>query len=167
MLNLVDPDLEWTYLDPGAADPRPQVCHGHGELAAALAQQAEPGLRARLEEVIGHGDKVVVAVRTPGADAYRVRQSDDRDYAMFTVRDGRIVALRDCRDRGDALRLAGSKSTRSRAAIGCEQRTARQHRRGVQPHRVRALAAQRSRGLETRPGPLNGSCSRDRVRPGV
>ncbi len=107
MLNLVDPDLEWTYLDPGAADPRPQVCHGHGELAAALAQQAEPGLRARLEEVIGHGDKVVVAVRTPGADAYRVRQSDDRDYAMFTVRDGRIVALRDCRDRGDALRLAG------------------------------------------------------------
>jgi hypothetical protein len=35
------------------------------------------------------------------------RQSDDRDYALFTVRDGRIVALRDCRDRGDALRLAG------------------------------------------------------------
>jgi ketosteroid isomerase-like protein len=40
MLDLVDPDLEWTYLDPSAADPRPQVCHGRGELAAALAQQA-------------------------------------------------------------------------------------------------------------------------------
>jgi hypothetical protein len=26
---------------------------------------------------------------------------------MFTVRDGRIVALRDCRDRADALTLAG------------------------------------------------------------
>jgi len=107
MLNLIDPDLEWTYLDPSAADPRLQVCHGRGELAAALAQQAERGLRAQLEEVIGHGDEVVVAVRTPGADAYSVRQSDDRDYAMFTVRDGRIVALRDCRDRADALRLAG------------------------------------------------------------
>ncbi len=107
MLDLIDPDLEWTYLDPSAADPRPQVCHGRGELEAALAQQAERGLRARLEEVIGHGDKVVVAVRTPGADAYRIRQSDDHDYAMFTVRDGRIVALRDCRDRADALRLAG------------------------------------------------------------
>jgi ketosteroid isomerase-like protein len=57
--------------------------------------------------VIGHGDKVVVAVRTPGTDTYRVRHSDDRDYAMFTVRDGRIVALRDCRDRADALTLAG------------------------------------------------------------
>ncbi len=107
MLDLVDPSLEWTYLDPSAADPRPQVCHGRGELETALAQQAQRGLRAQLDEVIGHGDKVVVAVRTPGADAHRLRQSDDRDYAMFTVRDGRIVALRDCRDRADALRLAG------------------------------------------------------------
>jgi ketosteroid isomerase-like protein len=107
MLDLVDPDLEWTYLDPSAADPRPQVCHGRGELEAILAQQAERGLRAQLEEVIGHDDKVVVAVRTPGADSYRVRQSDDRDYAMFTVRDGRIVALRDCLDRADALTRAG------------------------------------------------------------
>jgi ketosteroid isomerase-like protein len=107
MLNLIDPDLEWTYLDPSAADAHPQVCHGRGELEAALAQQAHRGLGSQLEEVIGHGDKVVVAVRTPGADAYRVCQSDDRDFAMFTVRDGRIVALRDCRDRADALTLAG------------------------------------------------------------
>ena len=107
MLNLIDPDLEWTYLDPSAADPRPQVCHGRGELEAALAQQAQRGLRAQLEEVIGHRDKVVVAVRTAGVDAYRVRQSDDRDYAMLTMRDGRIVALRDCRDRADALTRAG------------------------------------------------------------
>jgi ketosteroid isomerase-like protein len=107
MLDLIDPDLEWTYLDPSVADPRPQVCHGRGELEAALAQQTERGLRAQLEEVIGHGDKVVVAVRTPGADTYRIRQSDDRDYAMFTVRDGRIVALRDCRDRADAFTRAG------------------------------------------------------------
>ena len=106
MLDLIDPDLEWTYLDPSAIDPQPQVCHGRGELEAALAQQAQRGLRSRLEEVIGHGDKVVVAVRTPGSDAYRVRQSDDRDYAMFTMRDGRIIALRDCRDRADALTLA-------------------------------------------------------------
>lgn len=98
MLDLIDRDLEWTYLHPSPNDPRPQVCHGRGELQAALAQRAERGLRAHLEEVIGNDDKVVVAVRTPGADAYRVRQSDDRDYAMFTVRDGRIVALRDCRN---------------------------------------------------------------------
>jgi ketosteroid isomerase-like protein len=107
MLDLVHPDLEWTYLDLSDTDPRPQVCHGRGELAAALAQQTERGLLSHLEEVIGHGDKIVATVRTPGADAYRARQSDDRDYTLFTVRDGRIVALRDCRDRADALRLAG------------------------------------------------------------
>src|SRR5919201_988965 len=32
MLEIVDPDLEWTYLDPGLPDPQPDVCHGRGEL---------------------------------------------------------------------------------------------------------------------------------------
>jgi ketosteroid isomerase-like protein len=31
----------------------------------------------------------------------------DRAYSVFTVREGRIVALRDCRDRQEALQLAG------------------------------------------------------------
>jgi hypothetical protein len=29
---------------------------------------------------------------------------------MFTVRDGRIIALRDCRDRQEGLRLTGIQS---------------------------------------------------------
>ncbi len=28
MLEFVDPDLEWAYLDPSLEDPQPQVCHG-------------------------------------------------------------------------------------------------------------------------------------------
>jgi ketosteroid isomerase-like protein len=40
----VDAELEWTYLDPSRADPQPQVCHGRGELTAALQGQAERGL---------------------------------------------------------------------------------------------------------------------------
>jgi ketosteroid isomerase-like protein len=107
MLEVVDPDLEWTYLDPSLEDPRPQVCHGRHELQSALERQAEQGLRAQLEEVIGHGDRVMVVVRTPGVDAYRVRQGDDRSYDVFTVRDGRIVALRACHDRQEALRFTG------------------------------------------------------------
>ncbi len=51
LLDLVDPNLEWTYLDPGLPDPAPQTCHGRGELAAALSRQAESGLSSRLEEV--------------------------------------------------------------------------------------------------------------------
>jgi ketosteroid isomerase-like protein len=107
MLEVVDPDLEWTYLDPSLEDPQPQVCHGRHELEAALARQARQGLRAQLEEAVGHGDRVMVVVRTPGVDAYRLRQADDRNYDVFTVRDGRVVALRACRDRQEALRLAG------------------------------------------------------------
>jgi hypothetical protein len=49
----------------------------------------------------------MVVVRTPGVDAYRLRQADDRNYDVFTVRDGRVVALRACRSRQEALRLAG------------------------------------------------------------
>ena len=107
MLEVVDPDLEWTYLDPSLEDPQPQVCHGRHELESALARQAGRGLRAQLEEVVGRGDRVMVVVRTPGVDAYRVRQADDRNYDVFTVRAGRIVALRACRDRQEALRLTG------------------------------------------------------------
>jgi len=72
MLEFVDPDLEWTYLDPGAEDPRPQTCRGRGEL-----------------------DK---SVR---------RQADDRTFDVVTVRDGLIVGLRACRDRGEARSVAG------------------------------------------------------------
>ena len=40
LLDLVDPDLEWTYLNPAFADPRPATCHGRDQLRAALQRQA-------------------------------------------------------------------------------------------------------------------------------
>jgi len=107
MLGFVDPDLEWTYLDPSLEDPEPQTCHGRHELEEALGRRDERGLRAELEEVIGNGDRVMVVVRTPGLDAHRARHADDRNFDVLTVRDGRIVALRGCRDRNEALAVAG------------------------------------------------------------
>jgi ketosteroid isomerase-like protein len=107
MLALVDPDLEWTYLDPALERPTPQVCHGRQELEQVLRHWAEHGLQAVLEEVTSSGELVMVGVRTPGIDARFRRGGDDRAYSVFTVREGRIVALRDCRDRQDALQVAG------------------------------------------------------------
>jgi ketosteroid isomerase-like protein len=107
LLELIDPELEWTYLDPSFEDPDPEVCHGRDELRAALDRQAQRGLKAELEEVVGSGDRVVVVMRIPGIDAYRVRKTDDRNFAVLTVREGSIVALRDCRDRDEALAVAG------------------------------------------------------------
>ena len=110
MLELVDPELEWTYLDPALEQPTPQVCHGRQELEQVLRHWAEHGLRAELEEVTSSGERVMVGVRTPGVDAHVGRRGDDRAYSVFTVRGGRIVALRDCRDRQEALQLAGLQS---------------------------------------------------------
>ena len=110
MLEFVDPDLEWTYLDPSLEHPTLQVCHGRQEPEQVLRGWAEHGLRAELEEVAGSGELVMLAVRTPGVDAHFGRGGDDRAYSVFTVRDGRIVALRDCRDRQEALQLAGIPS---------------------------------------------------------
>lgn len=107
LLGLVHPDLEWTYLDPGVQDPQPQVCHGREELAQALGQQADRGLVSRVEEIASSGDKVMVAVRTPGADQRRAWQADDRNYVVLTLARGRIVALRDFRDRDGARSFAG------------------------------------------------------------
>jgi ketosteroid isomerase-like protein len=107
MMDLFDLDLEWTYLDPSLEDPEPQVCRGRHELEVALERQAERGLKAELEEVVGNGDRVMAVVRSPGIDAYRVRKADDRNYAVLTVRNRRIVALRDCRHRDEALAEAG------------------------------------------------------------
>jgi ketosteroid isomerase-like protein len=107
MLQFIDADLEWTYLDPALERPTPQVCHGRHELEQVLRAWAEHGLRAELEEVAANGDLVMVGVRTPGVESYYGRRGDDRAYTVFTVRDGRIVALRDCRDRQEALHLTG------------------------------------------------------------
>jgi ketosteroid isomerase-like protein len=110
MLELVDPGLEWTYLDPTLEQPIPQVCHGRHELEQVLEGWAEHGVRVELEEVISSGELVMVGVRTPGVDAHHGWRRGDRAYSVFTVREGRVVALRDCRDRQEALRLAGIRS---------------------------------------------------------
>jgi ketosteroid isomerase-like protein len=110
MLELVDPDLEWTYLDPALEHPTPQVCHGRHELEQVLRHWTEHGVGVTLDEVASGGELVMVGVRTPGVGADHGRLGDDRAYSVFTVRDGRIVALRDCRDREEARRLAGIQS---------------------------------------------------------
>jgi ketosteroid isomerase-like protein len=107
LLDLIDPNLEWTYHDPGLANPVPQTCHGRGELAAALRRQAENGLTSRLEEVRASGDQVLVVSHTPGIDAYRVTPADDRSYDVFSVRQGRVVAIHAYRERADALAAIG------------------------------------------------------------
>lgn len=107
LLELIHPDLEWTYLDPSMEDPQPQTCHGREQLARVLGRQADRGLVSQVEEIASSGDKVMVAVHTPGADQRRAWQSGDRSYLVLTIEGGRIVALRSFRERDDARGFAG------------------------------------------------------------
>ena len=107
MMEFVDPELEWTYLDPAFENPEPQTCHGRDQLQWALARQAGQGLASQIEEIIANGDKVMVVIRTPGLDRLRVRQAGDRNYLVLTVDQQRITRLRACRDRDEARRFAG------------------------------------------------------------
>ena len=88
MLQFVDPDLEWTFLDPSLEDPDPEVCHGRRELQAALKRQAERGLRAELEEVTARGGRVMVVTRTPGR-SHRLGQPTKKAKVTHGLADGR------------------------------------------------------------------------------
>jgi ketosteroid isomerase-like protein len=107
LLELADPDLEWTYLDPADADPQPQVCRGRDQLEWALGRQARQGLSSEMEETAASGDKVMVVVRTPGLDQHRAWRNGDRNILVLTLAGGRVVAMRAFRDRDQARRFAG------------------------------------------------------------
>jgi ketosteroid isomerase-like protein len=107
ILDLVDPDLEWTYLDPAFADAEPATCHGQDELRVALDRQASQGLEPHLEEVVARGDTVLVVIHRPGLDRLRVRQGNDRNYLVLTMDQDRITKMRACRDRAQARAEAG------------------------------------------------------------
>jgi ketosteroid isomerase-like protein len=106
MLDFVDPDLEWAYLNPAFEDPEPETCHGREQLRWALERQAERGLASQVEEVVVNGDQVMAVIRTAGIDSGRVRQADDRNYLVLTLDEGRIVRMRACRNREEARSVA-------------------------------------------------------------
>ena len=107
MLGFVGPNVEWTYLDPNLPQPEPRVCRGREEVEAVLRQWSQHGLKAELEEAAGAGERVMVGSRILGLGAFLDRPGEDQAYSVLTVRRGRIVAMRDCRDRRDALEVAG------------------------------------------------------------
>jgi ketosteroid isomerase-like protein len=103
VLDLVDPDLEWTFLDPSVPDPEPAVCHGRDQLAYWMARDSGWRRSAELEEVIANGNRVLVVTRSAGIDQLRARSTGDRNFHVLTIRDGKIATLRACRNRSEAL----------------------------------------------------------------
>jgi ketosteroid isomerase-like protein len=107
MLEFVDPEPEWTYLDPAFENPEPATCRGRDQLQLALERQAGQGLASQIEEISASGDKVMVVIRTPGVDRVRARQAEDRNFLVLTLAQERIIRMRACRDRDEARAFAG------------------------------------------------------------
>jgi ketosteroid isomerase-like protein len=108
LLELVHPDLEWTYLNPADPDPQPEVCHGRDQIAWALDHQARAGAATQVEEILsGPCGHVLVVSRTPGVDERRAWSNGDRNILVLTIRAGQIVAMRAFRDQDQASQFAG------------------------------------------------------------
>jgi ketosteroid isomerase-like protein len=107
MMEFVDPELEWTYLNPVFANPEPETGHGRDQLRWALERQAGQGLAPQIEEIVASGDKVMVVIRTPGIDRVRVRQAEDPNYLVLTLGQERITRMRACRNRDEARSFTG------------------------------------------------------------
>jgi ketosteroid isomerase-like protein len=43
MMDFVDPEVDWTYRDPGREDPEPRVCHGRGSWRRRCATRPAAG----------------------------------------------------------------------------------------------------------------------------
>jgi hypothetical protein len=68
---------------------------------------ASLGLETEVEELDGRGEKVVIILHAPGLDQFRARSASDRNFHVATVRQGRVRAIRACRDREEARGFAG------------------------------------------------------------
>jgi hypothetical protein len=108
VLNLVDENLEWTFLDPSDPDPQPSVCNGRDQLAHWVGKGAGWRFGTELQELVTNQDRVLVVTRSPGIDAIRVRKTGDLNFHVLTVRNEKIVALRACRSRDEALGIVAS-----------------------------------------------------------
>jgi ketosteroid isomerase-like protein len=107
---LLDPDIEWFGVAP--EQPPADV----GEVKTMLTSRHGDGYRIELERCIGKGDEVLVAFRAAGVEK---DPNDDRPlqsrrtftigryWAVVTVRDGRVVRVRDYPGLGPGLEALG------------------------------------------------------------
>lgn len=94
---MLDPEVEWSSVEPGRSDSREEVL-------GILAERLADGYRIELERCIAVGDQVAVAFRASGVER---DTADDRPlqtrryftvgryYGIVTIRDGRVVRVQD------------------------------------------------------------------------
>ena len=104
------PDIvvEWNLNEGGPLDA-PTVYRGHEGVRRAFRNWLAPfrDLSYRPEEMRDCGDQVLVAVNEHGIGRASGVVVDRRHYALWTLRGGMVVSLRNYLDRAEALKAAG------------------------------------------------------------
>jgi ketosteroid isomerase-like protein len=96
------PDAEWLWYRPSECD-----CHSREEILATLAKRQRRGIVTRIVDVrTGTGDEVLVRWFDERMER-KLRVSGGIASLVVTVRDGRIVRMRDCTGYEQALAVAG------------------------------------------------------------
>jgi len=99
LTTLLDPEVELTWWEPGEWD-----CHGREAVLALLRERAVEGAGVAKIELIDAAEDKIVATRAaivPDGLAAGLRPA-----TLITFRDGKAIAMRQFRDRSEALTAA-------------------------------------------------------------
>lgn len=106
-LEALDPEVEW-QVPPGIAIGQ-EVYRGRDEVQRRFAQWlgAWDSYGFESEEVLAHGDQVVVGGMQIGRGRGSGVEVRLPTFSVFTLRDGKVTRHRSYRDRTEALEAAG------------------------------------------------------------
>jgi ketosteroid isomerase-like protein len=96
---LLDPEVELTWWEPGEWD-----CRGREAVLSMLRERAAEGAGAFEIELIDAGEDAIVSTRAetvPDGPAAGLRPA-----TLITFREGKVIAMRQFRDREEALAAA-------------------------------------------------------------
>jgi len=105
VLELLDPGFEWWDRkdDPGAT-----VHRGHDGFAQHLAEmEADVEMWVEVKELIDAGEYVVAPVRVHGHGRTSGAPFEEHEVHVLRLRDGKILELRENRDKREALEAVG------------------------------------------------------------
>ena len=118
-----DPEIEWVE-DPRRADRR--VYRGHEGVRESFERWLEnfDEYGFELERIVDCGDKVLVVAREEGRGSLSGGIISQRNYAVYTFRDGKVARYEEFYEEQDALEAAGCAGVGDVAAVYTSSGTA-------------------------------------------
>jgi hypothetical protein len=100
---LLDPNVRW-----GAPDDRAPGCQNRDQVLAWYRRGRAAGVRARVSEMVVHGDKILVALKVVGNRAAEEQGGEADRWQVLTIRGSHVVDIRGFEERSDAVARVGA-----------------------------------------------------------